>query len=103
MGQGEGRSIRGYGPGTAETTPFWSTFFPMFERNKALDLIERAMDTDPFCPVCYAPTVINDEDGVIVLRCSTVTEAHGFFARMGATLLPHIRREVVDLRAGIAA
>ena len=30
----------------------------MFERNKALDLIERAMDTDPFCPVCYAPTVI---------------------------------------------
>ena len=40
---------------------------------------------------------------MIVLRCSTVTEAHGFFARMGATLLPHIRREVVDLRAGIAA
>jgi hypothetical protein len=75
----------------------------MFERNKALDLIERALDTDPFCPVCHAPTVINDEDGVIVLRCSSVTEAHGFFARMGATLLPHIRREIVDLRAGIAA
>ena len=75
----------------------------MFERDKALDLIERAQDNDPFCPVCHAPTVINDEDGVIVLRCSSVIEAPGFFARMGATLLPHIRREVVDLRAGIAA
>lgn len=75
----------------------------MFERNKALDLIERAQDTDRLCLVCYAPTVITDEDGVIVLRCSSVTQAHGFLARMGATLLPHIRREVVDLRAGIAA
>lgn len=75
----------------------------MFERNKALDLIERALDTDPFCPTCHAPTTIEDEDGRIMLRCSSVTEAHGFFARLGATILPHIRREVVDLRAGIAA
>ncbi len=75
----------------------------MFDRNKALDLIERAMETDPFCPVCHAPTVIEDEDGLIMLRCSSVAEAHGFFARLGATLLPHIRREVVDLRPGLAA
>ncbi len=75
----------------------------MFERNKALDLIERALDSDPFCPVCYAPTAINDEGGLIVLRCSSETEPHGFFARLGATILPHIRREVVDLRPGLAA
>lgn len=75
----------------------------MFERDKALDLIERALDTDPFCPVCHAPTTIADEDGRIMLRCSSVTEAHGFFARLGATILPHIRQEVVDLRAGLAA
>ncbi len=75
----------------------------MFERDKALDLIERALDTDPFCPACHAPTTIADEDGRIMLRCSSVNEAHGFFARLGATILPHIRREVVDLRAGLAA
>lgn len=75
----------------------------MFERNKALDLIERAIETEPYCPVCHAPTAIEDEDGLITLRCSSVTEAHGFFARLGATLLPHLRREVVDLRPGIAA
>lgn len=75
----------------------------MFERDKALDRIEQAMDTDPYRPVCHAPTVIDDKHGLIMLRCSSVTEAHGFFARLGATFLPHISREVVDLRAGLAA
>jgi len=75
----------------------------MFERNKALDLIERAMDTDPYCPVCHAPTAIQDEDGLIYLRCSTDLEPHGFLGRIGATFLPHLRHELVDLRLGAAA
>ena len=49
------------------------------------------------------PTVIDDEDGLSTLRCSSVTDAHGFLARLGATFLPHIRRDVVDLRPAFAA
>lgn len=75
----------------------------MFERTKALDLIERAVDTDPYCPACGAPTAIQDDDGVIYLRCSTLSEPHGFLGRVGAAFVPHLRRELLDLRPGLAA
>ena len=75
----------------------------MFDRTNALDVIERAIDTDPFCPVCGAPTVIEDDHGVIYLACSTLGEPHGFLARIGAALMPHVRRELLDLRPGLAA
>jgi hypothetical protein len=75
----------------------------MFERTKALELIERAIDTDPYCLVCGAPTMIQDEDGLIYLRCSTLSEPHGFFGRVGVALQPHLRRELLDLRPGLAA
>ena len=75
----------------------------MFDRTSALEVIERAIDTEPFCPVCGAPTMIQDDDGVITLRCSALMEPHGFFARIGAALIPHLQRELLDLRPGLAA
>jgi hypothetical protein len=75
----------------------------MFDRTRALDLIETAMDTDPYCPVCSAPTTVSDQDGHIVLECSSASEPAGLTARIGALLLPHLRHEIVDLSEGVAA
>lgn len=75
----------------------------MYDRAQALDLIERAIDDDPFCPVCEAPTEIVDEDGLVVLRCSAAAAPHGMLARIGAAILPHLRQPVIDLSDGIAA
>jgi hypothetical protein len=75
----------------------------MLDRTSALDLIERAIDTDPYCPVCHAQTMIHDEDGRIFLICSATREPHGLLGRVGATLLPHFRRELLDLRPDMAA
>lgn len=75
----------------------------MHDRANALDVIERALDTDPYCPACGAPTTIVDVDGQLVLRCTTTIEPQGFIARFNAAMLPHIRRSVLDLRDGLAA
>ena len=75
----------------------------MFDRAKALDLIESALDTDPYCPVCGAPTTVVDRDGRLMLECSAASAPDGLFARLGAAVLPHLRREIVDLSEGIAA
>jgi hypothetical protein len=74
----------------------------MFDRVRALELIEGALDSDPFCPVCHAPTTITDEGGHIVLECSA-SHPTTFLGRVGAALMPHLRREIVDLSEGIAA
>ncbi len=75
----------------------------MFERTKAVDVIESAMDTDPYCPACHAPTDVVDDGGRLYLRCTALSEPQGLLARIGAALLPHLDREILDLRAGIAA
>lgn len=75
----------------------------MFDRARALDLIDRAIDTDPFCPACGAPTEIADLDGVIILRCRAVAAPQGVLRRISAAVLPHLRTRVVDLSDGIAA
>jgi len=75
----------------------------MFDRTSALETIERAIDTDPFCPTCGAPTVIHDDDGVVSIRCSSLDERHGLLGRIGAALMPHLQRELLDLRPGVAA
>jgi hypothetical protein len=36
----------------------------MFDNAQMLDLIERALEDDPFCPVCGAPTTIEDDQAV---------------------------------------
>lgn len=75
----------------------------MFDRARALDLIDRAIDSDPFCPVCHAPTQISDAEGHVLLECSAASSPTGLLGRLSATLLPHLRFEVVDLSEGIAA
>jgi hypothetical protein len=82
----------------------------MFDHALTLDRIERALDINPFCPVCDAPTVIRDRDGRLWLECSA-TPAHaptGFLARLSAAIAPHPRQlitdsPVADLRDPVAA
>ena len=75
----------------------------MFDRATVVDRIERAIDHDPICPGCGAPTTVVDEDGLLVLRCRAALEADGRLARLLATVLPHERRTILDVREGIAA
>ena len=59
----------------------------MFDRTRALDLIETAMDTDPYCPVCSAPTTVSDHDGHIAteITADVPNPANAAPARMGTT------------------
>lgn len=75
----------------------------MFDNAQMLDLVERALDQDPFCPVCGAPTTIEDDDGRLLLVCSATEAATGVLARLSAAVLPHERQLVVDLREYLAA
>ena len=75
----------------------------MFDNARMLDLIERALDDDPYCPVCGAPTTIEDDDGRLWLVCSAALSATGVAGRLGAAILPHERRLLVDLSEDLAA
>ena len=75
----------------------------MFDNARMLEVIERALDDDPFCPVCGAPTTIEDDDGRLSLVCSAAATPSGVIGRLGAVILPHKRRLVVDLSEDIAA
>jgi hypothetical protein len=75
----------------------------MFDRATVVDRIERAIDQDPICPTCGAPTTVIDEDGLLVLRCSAALDADGRLSRFLHALVPHERRIILDLREGIAA
>jgi hypothetical protein len=75
----------------------------MFDNARMLDLIERALDDDPFCPVCGAPTTIEDDRGRLWLVCSATMTPIGVVERVSAAILPHERRLLVDLSEGLAA
>ena len=75
----------------------------MFERAKALDLIESALDTDPYCRACGSPTTVTEHGGHLVLECAAAGSPHGVIARIGAFVLPHTRLDIVDLSEGVAA
>ena len=75
----------------------------MFDNARLLDLIEHALDTDPFCPACGAPTTIEDDDGRLWLVCSATLDPVGVGARISAAILPHRRQLVVDLSEHLAA
>lgn len=75
----------------------------MFDNARMLDLIEQAMDTDRYCPVCHAPMDIRDDAGRLWLECSATAAPDGLLARLSAALLRHPRRLVVDLTEDIAA
>ena len=71
----------------------------MLDAARMLDLIERALDAHPTCSVCGAPTDVRDHDGRLWLECSSAASdpPSGFVARLGAAILAHPRRVVVDL------
>jgi hypothetical protein len=75
----------------------------MFDNARMLDFIERALDTDPFCPVCGSPTTIEDDDGRLWLVCSAAMTPTSVIARISAAVIPHKRRLVVDLSEYAAA
>lgn len=76
----------------------------MYENAQLLEMIERALDTDPFCPVCNAPTTIRDDGtGRLWLECSAAADATGLVARVEAALRIHPRHLVVDLSEDLAA
>ncbi len=75
----------------------------MIDNAKMLDLVERALDDDPFCPLCGAPTTIEDDAGRLVLVCSATLAATNIFGRLSAAVLPHERHLVIDLRESVAA
>lgn len=74
----------------------------MFDRVTALEIIDRAFDAQPFCEVCGAPSVLRNDGDVVVLECSNIGRP-GILARIGDFLIPHTRRVVIDVSAGIAA
>ena len=76
----------------------------MLHHAQTLDLIERTLDHEPYCPLCNAPTDIRDRGGRLWLECSStpIEPPTGLLARLGAALLPHPRRLVLDLREDLA-
>ena len=75
----------------------------MYDRAQLVELIERSLDHDPFCPACHASTEVVDEAGAIVLRCAGAANANGIVERIGAVLLPHIRIVLVEREELLAA
>ena len=63
----------------------------MFDNARLLDLIEHALDADPFCPVCGAPTTIKDDDGRLWLVCSAAARAPSASGRASALRSCRIR------------
>ena len=77
----------------------------MLDNARMLDRIERALDSNPACPVCGAQTTIRHRDGRLWLECAAtpVDPPTGFLARLDAALAPHPRHVVADLIEPIAA
>lgn len=75
----------------------------MFDNARMLDLIERTLDVHPYCPVCGAPTTIEDDHGRLWLVCSAAMMPSGLLGRVSAVIRPHERRLVVDLSEALAA
>ncbi len=69
----------------------------MFDNARLLDQIEQALDHDPFCPICGAPTTVEgDDDGRLWLVCSATLMPATVIGRVSAAILPHERRLIVD-------
>jgi hypothetical protein len=63
-----------------------------------VDLIERASDANQFCH-CGAHTTPVERDGIVWLDCATLVDRpEGAVRRFLNGLIPHVHREIVDLR-----
>lgn len=62
------------------------------------DRIEAAMHDSPFCEACGAPTDVVDHGGVLWLQCSSLAQPRSRIAQALASMVPHERRIVADLR-----
>ena len=72
---------------------------PMFDHARAVDLIEKAIDTRPFCS-CGRHTTPVWRDGVVWLECSSLGDPReGVVARFvaAATAPAHVRTPIVDV------
>jgi hypothetical protein len=72
----------------------------MIENHKAVDLIERAHDAQPFCR-CGRHTTLTDRAGRIWLECSSFEETReGAIARIVSAITSgaHTRELILDLR-----
>ncbi len=68
----------------------------MYDRAGLIALVESAIDTDPFCPACYAPTDVVEDQGGLYLSCSAAAAPTGPLARIGAALFPHLRVRLLE-------
>jgi hypothetical protein len=75
----------------------------MLDNAQLLDRVEHAIDDEPFCPICSAPTRIEEQGGRVWLVCSASPAPVGILARMTRSVLPHEQRLVADLRKSTAA
>ena len=75
----------------------------MYDRVTVLDIIDKAFDERRFCEVCGAPTVLQNRGDTVVLECSARAPDAGVLSRIGAFLVPHTQRVVIDLAEEIAA
>lgn len=74
----------------------------MLDHAGLLDLIERALDSQPTCPVCGSHTRIVEDDTGLTLVCAGAQAPTSLWGRVGAAVLPHAHQSVVtaeDLQA----
>jgi hypothetical protein len=75
----------------------------MFDRATALEIIDQAFDSQRYCESCGSPTVLKNDGDTVVLECSADDANASVLERIGAFLVPHTRRIVIDLSEGVAA
>jgi hypothetical protein len=75
----------------------------MYDRVRLVELVESALDNHQYCPVCGAHNVIAEVDGDLVLRCAAASAPASVLARIGAAMLPHEYRRIVDREELLAA
>jgi hypothetical protein len=69
----------------------------MYDDATMVYLIERALDVQPWCRACGAPTTIGVREGGFWLVCTGSGRPPGLRARVAAALLPHDRRLIVRI------
>lgn len=75
----------------------------MFDRAKIIRIVEDALDTDPYCPVCGQHTGIRDVGGTLYLSCPAADAPRGVVGRLMSALLAHTNRPILDLTEAQAA